>query len=197
MKKEVIGITGGIATGKSNVTNVLRSKGYLVIDADEISRGSLEFNLPCYNRVCEVFGEAYLNSDYTINRTKLGGLIFSDKKAKKDLENIIHPYVYQKMVEKINESYEKLIFLDIPLLFETDFKEICDKIVCVYVPPSLQLERLMLRDSISKSLAIKKIKSQLDLEEKKKRSDYVIDSSGTFEETKIKIENMLGVLLNG
>ena len=197
MKKQIIGITGGISSGKSNVAREIRKLGYPVFDADLISKESLDYNTPSYLKVCETFGEKILNSDFTINRQKLATIIFSDELKRQKLMNIIHPYVKKVLKENILKSNSNLVFLDVPLLFETDFHLLCDKIICVYLDKHLQLERLIERDNINKALAIKKIESQLPLDVKVKKSDYIIDSSGTLLETKKQIEKLMGVLTNG
>ena len=197
MKKQIIGITGGISSGKSNVASEIRKFGYPVFDADLISKESLDYNTPCYLMVCEIFGEKILNSDFTINRQKLATIIFNDVSKRQELMKIIHPYVKKELEENILKSTSDLVFIDVPLLFETDFHLMCDKIICVYLDKNLQLERLITRDNIDKSLAIKKIESQLPLDIKVKKSDYVINSSGTLSETKKQIEKLMGVLTNG
>lgn len=190
----VIGITGGIASGKSFVCNYLINLGYEVIDSDNISKNLSEINKPIYNAIVKEFGKDYLNSDKTLNRKKLGNLVFNDSISLKKLNNITHPLIINEIKKRIKESKCNLIFLDIPLLFEANLEYLCDKIVCVYVDEQIQIKRLMNRDKIDLEYALKKINSQIPLKEKIKMADYIIYSLEDFNLTKINIEKMLTYL---
>ena len=173
--KKVIGLTGGIASGKSTVSNILKEMGYKVICCDEINHSLLQKDEIGYLKVIEAFGEKILNPDGSLNRQELGKLIFNDKDLKEKLNQILHPLIKEMVLKEINES-NGLIFLDCPLLFETDFHLLCDYKIVVYVNFDTQISRLMNRDNITFPEALKKIYSQMSLEEKLTLADYVIDN---------------------
>lgn len=194
MKTKVIGITGSISVGKSTVTNDLLQKGYIVLDADKISHHALDIGTTCYERVKDVFG--CVASDNTIDRKQLGQIVFHDAKKKKQLEDIIHPYVIDELKKGIQATQEALIFLDIPLLYETHLEYLCDKIIVVYVSEDIQAERLMKRNHIDKQSALHLMKQQISIEKKRELADYVIDNSKGLEELHENIEKVLKELEN-
>lgn len=174
---KVYGITGSIACGKSTVTNYLLEQGYVVVDADVISREALTKDVDCINRVSELFGCV---EDGVVNRKELGKKIFNDKKAKEQLEGIVHPYVINKLKEAINLNSDKsFIFLDIPLLYESHLEYLCDEIIVVYVDEAKQIERLVLRDKIDESYARVIISNQISSLKKKEMADIVFDNNGS------------------
>lgn len=194
----LIGLTGGIATGKSTVSNILKEKGYVIIDADKIAREVVEVNKPAYNKIIEVFGEEILNEDRTLNRKALGRIIFNDGELREKLNEITHPHIFESIKEKVdilcNEN--ELLFLDIPLLFEQynlweEYQIKFHEIWLVYLEESMQIERLMDRDGISKEEALSRIRSQMDMEYKKTRSSKLIDNSGDIEYLKKQIDELL------
>lgn len=177
----LIGITGGIATGKSTLTNMLRKKGYKVIDADIISREVVDIGKPAYYDIVSFFGQGILLEDKNINRKKLGKLIFSYSDLRKKLNEIVHPRVFEEIFTEIQNSCKdnQLVFVDIPLLFETIKKPKpnglnFDEIWVVYIDYDTQLKRLMARDNITEDEAVLKINSQMSLEEKAKMATRVI-----------------------
>ena len=178
---KVIGITGGIASGKSYVSSVIKKAGYPVIDADLISKKLSEKGEAVYQAIVRSFGESYLDSNGNIDRAKLGSLIFNDKQAKGLLNSISHPLIVEEMERQIHETKCDLVFVDVPLLYESSLESMFDKIVCVYLPRKIQIERLMKRDNISYEYATKKITSQMNLEKKKTMADFVINSSNSFD----------------
>ena len=186
---KVIGITGSIAVGKSTVTSYLITHGYTVLDADEISHHALDKGTSSYEMVKELFG--CLNDDLTINRKTLGEIVFHDEYKKQQLENIIHPYVISELKKGIDNCEDKLIFLDIPLLFEVHLESLCDKIVVVYVDEKTQQERLMKRNHISSEDAKHLMSQQISIEVKKDMGDYIIDNRMMFENLYIEIERIL------
>ncbi len=189
--KKVIGITGGIASGKSNITFLLRQKGYVVIDSDAISRRLSEPDGPVYQAIIKEFGRDYLKEDLTIDRSRLGKYIFSDEVARQKLNAISHPFIVQEIKNQINQVEKGFLFLDIPLLYEAHLEYLCEKVICIYLSYDIQLKRLMARDQIDCLYAQEKIASQMSLEEKKKKADYVIDTSGTFEQTEALLDQLL------
>ena len=187
----VIGITGGIASGKSHVVDVISKMGYEVIDSDKISYElSLKGN-KVYNEIINTFGEEYVLSNGEIDRKKLGRLIFNSEKDKQKLNEISHPYIIQEIKKRLKESQGSIVFLDIPLLYEAKLEYLCDKIICVYLDKTKQIERLMARDGIDYEYALKKINSQIDLQIKAKQSDYIINSYGSLEQTETITKNLI------
>lgn len=199
-KSLLIGITGGIATGKSTVSKMLIERGYAVIDADKISRQVVDIGKPAYNDIIETFGLRILLSDQTLNRKKLGRLIFESDHLRMTLNKIIHPRVFdeiRRQVDKLSLT-EKIIFIDVPLLFEVmEYFNIyglpLKEIWMVYTNKETQLKRLMERDNINSYEATIKIKSQMDIEEKKKRASKTLYNDGNLEE----LEKNLNLLLEG
>lgn len=190
--KCIIGITGSIACGKSFVSNYLSQKGYCVIDTDKISH---EITLPNeigYLEIKKHFPTVIENE--TINRKKLADLIFNNALLRQELNNILHPIIKKRCIDDINKSNEKLIFLDVPLLFEAGFDDLCNTIICVSVSKDIQIQRLIERDNISYEEAIKKIDSQMDLKEKMARSHYIINNDFDHSTTIMYIEEILNKL---
>lgn len=170
-----IALTGGIATGKSTVASLLALNGLRVIDADAISHEILDES---HEWVRENFSKEFVEDD-KVNRAKLGALIFSDKEAKKRLEDFLHPKIKEE-IQRRSLKHEALKFpylIDIPLFFEKGSYDIAQSVV-VYTPKEIQLERFMKRNGYSKEESLKRVESQMDIEEKKKRATWVIDNSG-------------------
>ncbi|MDD2653046.1 MAG: dephospho-CoA kinase [Sulfurimonas sp.] len=170
-----IALTGGIATGKSTVASLLTLNGMRIIDADTISHEILDASSVW---VRENFGEAFVDGT-KVNRTKLGTLIFSDKEAKKKLEDFLHPKIRAEIEQRSikQDSFKFPYLIDIPLFFENGGYDIKESVV-VYVPKELQLERFMKRNGYSKEESLRRIESQMDIEEKRKRATWVIYNSG-------------------
>lgn len=181
----IIGITGGIASGKSTVSSLLMDKGYKVIDADRISREVVEIGKPAYIEILEYFGSRILNEDKTINRKKLGKIIFSNDNDRATLNRITHPYIFKLIKEEMDKycKSEKIIFIDIPLLFEeiNKYKEYninFDEVWLIYIDEETQLKRLIKRDSLDEMEGIKRIKAQLSMEKKRNLATRIIDNMG-------------------
>ena len=190
----VIGLTGGIASGKSTVSNMVKKLGITVVDADEISRDVVEIGKPAYNQIVDVFGADILQQDHTLDREKLGALIFSNQKRREQLNKIVHPEVRKEMlrqVEKERKQGSRAVVLDIPLLFESKLTYMVDKTLLVYVDEQTQLERLMQRNGYAKAEAKLRIQSQLPLKDKRKLADEIIDNNGTIENTQTQVEVVL------
>lgn len=189
-----IGITGSIASGKSEVTKYLKTKKYSVIDSDEISRKLMD-EKKVINQVVENFGKDLL-IDNKIDRKKLASIIFNDENKKELLNSIIHPLVKNKILKQIDEhATEDLIFIDVPLLFEAKFTDLVDYIIVVNVDENVQIERLMKRDNIDKEYAIKKINSQMPLSEKCKMANFIIDNSLDLCYTYKQIDEIINILM--
>ena len=189
--KRVIGITGGIASGKSNVCAVIKELGYPIIDCDEITRRNYEIDGKIYKVVLERFGKDFLLDDGNIDRKKLGKLVFNNSSAKMLLNSITHPIIKEELLKEIAKYNDGLVFVEIPLLYEAKFETICDKIICVFLSQKYQVERLMAREGIDEDFALKKIHSQMDLYMKKSLADYVINSKGSFDETKLQVIDVI------
>lgn len=190
-----IGLTGGIATGKSSVSAFLASKGALLIDADVIAREVMMPGHPVLAAAVQRFGQAILNEDGTLDRKKLGSIVFQDPEERKALEAITHPEIRKEMRERAAmyelEYPDKLVVSDIPLLYESGLEEGFEEVMVVYVPRSVQRERLMSRDAMTVEQADARIDVQMDIEDKKQRADVVIDNSGLWSETEQQIISFL------
>ncbi len=187
----IIGLTGGIACGKSTVAQMLVSRGAVLVDADLIAREVVLPGSPVLSQVASRFGQAVLLEDGSLHRKKLGEIIFGDEQAKKDLEAILHPPIREVMWERMNrydqEHPEGLVVVDIPLMYESGLDDRFKEIMVVYIPRELQVQRLILRDGITQEQAESRLKAQMPIEEKKQRADIVIDNSGTLEQTEAQI----------
>ena len=192
----IIGITGSIACGKSLVSNYLQEKGYTIIDADKIGHMALE-NDEVKKQLVNKFGKSILK-DNEINRVTLGKLVFENNENLKELNNIIHPQIRKNISEQIQmHKNEKLVFVDVPLLFEAKFDDLVEKIIVISLDEKIQLERLMNRNSLSKEEALQRIKSQIPVREKEKLGDYVVDNSFTQENTYNQVDRILEKLKLG
>ena len=188
--KKVIGLTGSIASGKSTVSAKLKALGYKIIDCDEINHEILKNGNVGYNAVLAEFGKEILDENQEINRLELGKLIFGNPVLKEKLNRILHPLIKEIVIDKIN-ALEGVIFLDCPLLFETDFHELCDLKIVVYVNLDTQIQRLRDRDHISFPEALKKIYAQMSLEDKLALADYVIDNCHSYSDLDWQIKQLL------
>lgn len=191
---KIIGLTGGIASGKSTVSKMLKAKGFTIVDADIAARKVVEPGEPAYEQIIEAFGEGILLEDLTIDRKKLGALIFADEALRMKLNSIVHPAVRAWMTrekDRAIENGEKTVFLDIPLLFESRLTYMVERTILVYVDEETQLKRLMARNGLSEKEAQMRIRAQMPLSEKKALADAVIDNNGSPEETKQQLEKIV------
>ena len=210
MKKVVIGLTGGIGTGKSTVSQILKEKDFPVIDLDIISHEVIKFPM-VMEKIIENFGKEVLEYNNTgnwiISREKLGRVIFGNREKRLILNSIMHPEILRIMREKILECKKenKIIFVEIQLLFEVQWEKEFDYILLVSAEKETQIKRILARDKRSKEEALSIINSQMPLDEKKKRSDYVIENDGNIQDLekkvddflkKIEFENILKPILN-
>ncbi|XP_030076517.1 dephospho-CoA kinase domain-containing protein isoform X2 [Microcaecilia unicolor] len=187
----LVGLTGGIASGKSTVVTVFQELGCAVIDADVIARQVVQPNEPAYQLIVQKFGNEILLENDEINREKLGSIIFSSSEKRQLLNSIIHPRIQKAMLKQIMKYFVlgyRYVILDIPLLFETNkLKRFMKHTVLVYCDPQSQLSRLMRRNGLSKAEAEARILSQLPLDEKRRLADHVIDNSGDWESTRLQV----------
>ena len=192
----IIGITGSIACGKSTISNYLKSKGYIVIDADKIGHEALDDDY-VKEKLILAFGNEILD-DNKINRQKLGELVFGNSSNLNVLNSIIHPEIRKKILQKIDKNNDKeLIFIDVALLFEAKFDDLVDKIIVVYVDKNTQLTRLMKRNSISKKEALSRIVSQMSPIEKAKLGDYTVNNNLDVINTYEQVDKVLSELKKG
>lgn len=194
IEKMIIGLTGSIASGKSTVSQLLKDKGYAIIDADIVARLVVEPGSNTLKEITNQFGSEVLHADGTLNREALGTMIFHNPVKRKQLNELMHPAIRNEMIkqrdELKNEGLETII-MDIPLLFESRLQHFVEKILVVSVSEEIQLERLIKRNSLSKEEAEIRIKSQLPVSEKEKGADAVIYNNGSIEESKIQLERIL------
>lgn len=192
-----IGLTGGIATGKSTVKNRLIALNIPVIDADQISHELTQVNGLGYKQIVSQFGNEILNPDQTLHRKKLGEIVFSDKQKLLQLEQILHPLI-QAEVKTRKASYQskghKICFYDVPLLFEKNLGAQFDKIVLVYAPVTTQVSRIMLRDGLDHIQALARINNQLPMAAKIQKSHLCLDNSTNNEDLSLQVLNLIRVL---
>ena len=183
----IVALTGGIATGKSVAARVLEELGCYLHHTDIIAHELMEPEKPAWREIVDYFGEEILNNDKTINRSKLGSIVYSDRKKRLSLNKIVQPLVSEKRKEIIQslekDGRYKIFVSEAALTIEAGFVQFFDRIVVVYCEKETQIKRLMERDQIGRGEALKKLKSQKDTEEKMKYADYTIDTSGTLQST--------------
>src|SRR5699024_7662062 len=174
----IIGLTGGIASGKSTVSSMFNDFNIPVIDADQIARDVVRPGEEAYEKIIAQFGSNIVRPDRTLDRKKLGSIVFADNKRRQQLNNIVHPAIRQKMLQQRDEYVrdgKSSVVLDIPLLFESKLMHYVDKIIVVYVDENIQLKRLIDRDKLTDQEAKQRINSQLPLKEKVEQADATID----------------------
>lgn len=186
-----IGLTGGIASGKSTIANLLVERGALLVDADQVAREVVQRGEPALEAIASTFGQALLEADGSLNRKALGEIVFRDKASLAKLEAITHPAIRTRMQERIHKYAEqfpdRLVIADVPLLYETNQAHLYEGIMVVYVPAAVQIARLMARNLYTEEEAKRRVELQMDIELKRQKAEWVIDNSGTLEETKRQI----------
>lgn len=189
-----LGLTGGIATGKTTISNYLKSIDIPVLDADEYARKVVEPGTPGLSAITNTFGEQILQPDGSLNRKLLGQIVFNDSSARQTLNDITHPRIQQMMADELHRLAEQqipLVILDIPLLLENNNVAGADAVMVVTIPESLQLTRLMQRNNLTEKEAQSRIAAQMPLVEKEKLADFVIDNSGTISSTQKQVEKVI------
>ncbi len=180
----LIGLTGGIASGKSRISLFLKSQGAVIIDADEIARHVVEPSSSALRNIVELWGTDILKPDQSLDRQKLASIVFSNKKELEKLNNITHPEIIREIKERISrEPAGSLIVLDAPLLIESGLFTIVDYVWLVSVTETTQIKRLMKRDGMTIEEAHRRISMQMPLEEKKKYAHVIVDNNGQWEDT--------------
>lgn len=189
-----LGLTGGIASGKSEVSRILTQKGIPVVDADQVAREVVIPGSQGLSQIVKEFGDSILSPDGSLDRTKMGKLVFTDPNKLKQLEMILHPLIQarvKKLRQQLLEKQVAVAFYDVPLLFEKRLQDQFDGILVVWCPPQQQLQRLILRDGLSESQAQRRIDLQLSIDEKKNQADWVIDNSGPVDRLPEKVSEIL------
>lgn len=190
----LLGVTGGIASGKSTVARMLEEMGAPLIDFDVLSRIVVEPGKPAWKEIVTYFGEQILREDQTLNRKMLSEIVFRDRRKRRKLESFTHPRIHEEYVRRmkqmIKEDPAAIIQVVVPLLIEANLRSLFDKLLLVYIPEEMQIRRLMEREPISRETAIQVLRSQLPIEEKRKYADYIVDNSGSLEKTRRQVEEV-------
>ena len=187
----LVGVTGGLATGKSSVARLFQDCGAAVLDADLLAREVVEPGKPAWHDIVSTFGKGVLLADRTLNRAKLGKLVFGNQGKLKRLNAIVHPRVAREQVRMTREiaaqDPQAVIVYDVPLLFEAGVDKRVDKIVVVTADRATQITRLTRRNGFTRAEALRRFRSQMPLARKTERADYVIDGTLSFEQTKYEV----------
>ena len=190
---KVIGLTGGIASGKSTVSELLSAHGFKVVDADIASRQAVEKGTKGLERVKEAFGEQAIDENGEMNRAYVGEVVFNQPEKRLELNEIVHPIVREIMEKEkaqyLSEGYH--VIMDIPLLFENNLQDTVDEVWLVYTSESIQIDRLMERNNISMEEAKARVYSQISIDKKRRMTDHEIDNRDTKLELKQNLENLL------
>jgi dephospho-CoA kinase len=196
----LIGLTGGIATGKSTVARMLTDRGATVVDADELARRVVEPGQPAYAAVVERFGPEVVNADGTLDRGRLGAVVFADPDARRDLERITHGRIGELMQRRIADAVAHdapVTVVDIPLLYEATRDDMFEGVLLIYAPRAEQLRRMMLRDGFSESEATARLDAQLPIESKRNLATWVIDNGGDLRDTERQVAAWWGEEIGG
>jgi dephospho-CoA kinase len=189
-----VGLTGGIATGKSTVVRMLVRKGARVIDHDGLVHTLQEPGQPVWKRIVEVFGRDILGADERIDRKKLGSLVFDDEQRRRTLEGIVHPAVLEEAQRRRDEiaieDRKAIVLSDIPLLLEVGMQGLFDLILLVYAPPEMQIRRVMKRNKMTRDEAVARLKAQMPIDEKLRAADVVIRNDGTMRELEKRVDEV-------
>ena len=194
-KGPVLGLTGGIATGKSTVSNMLREKGAYIIDFDLLARQVVEPGKPAYEDIVAYFGKQVLAPDKTLDRKAMSDIVFADMEKRKKLESFTHPRIYDEFYRHLEVSAQKdphaPVVADIPLLFELNLQYLFDAVILVYTSPETQIQRVMERDKITEEEAGRIIGAQLSLAEKRRLADTIIENEGDLDQTRAQVDAVL------
>lgn len=194
----IVGLTGGIASGKSLVARVFKDLGASVIDADRIVHELLEPDQDAWKEIIQYFGQDVQRADKTIDRRKLGSIVFNDREKRSWLNACLHPRVFSVYTTQVAHirmrAPDALLFFDAALLIESGYHRNMDRLIVVYAEPEQQVERLMARDCFTREEALLRIASQMPLSEKRLLADHVIDNSGGREETEQQTRDLFGQL---
>lgn len=190
----IVGLTGGIATGKSTVSHMLTEAGYVVIDSDAIARYVVRPTERAYAEIVAHFGTDVLLPDGQLDRKALGRIVFADPVERKVLEKITHPAIFAESERQIAEAQRaghRIIFLDVPLLIETGRYKTVDKVMLVYTDADTQLQRLIARDGLTPAKAQERIAAQMPIDEKRSYAEIIIDNNGSLEQLEENVQAAL------
>lgn len=193
-KSKIVGITGGIGSGKSTVGNLLTERGFIVIDTDAVARELTSAGSPILEKIVKVFGADSLDSHGNLNRAWMASEVFSNGDKLRTLERILHPPIMELCLKRALESRHPFVFLLVPLLFEANFQDSVDYIWLCFAPKEVRMKRAMNRDNADEALITQRMRWQLPDEEKIDRVDYVIYTDGSIEEVERQVEEALGSL---
>jgi len=191
----IIGLTGGIGSGKSSVAAMFKDEGAFVIDFDYLARVVVEPDTPAWRDIVDYFGPGILSPDRTLNRSKLAEIVFSDAQSRKALEGFTHPRIFEKrdtLLKDIKtEDPNAIVIEDVPLLFELSLNKNFDKIILVYVSRDIQIERAIKRGALLQEEVKKRLKAQIHIEKKKLLSDYIINNEGSLKNTRDQVRKVI------
>ena len=194
----VVGLTGGIATGKSTVCNMLKARGAYIVDTDRIAREVVDPGQSGWQEVVDHFGKDILSADGTLDRKKLGDIVFKTPSERHVLESILHPKILAEKDRNIKEIGKKdpraIIIVDIPLLIELNRQNSVDAVLLVYVPRQVQIDRLIRRDGSGLEDALSRIGSQIPIDEKVQYAHFVVNNERTVDETEQEVEKIFAQL---
>ena len=192
----IIGLTGGIVSGKSTVASMFKDLGAKIIDADKLGHSVILPQKPAWKKITRLFGKDILRNDLTIDREQLGKIVFANQILLKKLNEITHPEIMKLIKKEINlarnenHNQEKILIIDAALIYEVKIDRLMDKIIVVYIDEDEQIKRLTNRNNLSKKEALQRIKSQMPIKEKVKMADYVIDNSSSLGKTKEQVKKI-------
>ena len=186
----VVGLSGNIGCGKSTVSNILKKLGVSIIDADIVSREIL-LDTKVLNLIFDTFGNSIKNTDNTLNRKKLGDIVFNDEKELIKLNNITHPKIKENILNQIKNIKNDIVVIDAALLIEANYLDIVDKIILVVCDESLQIKRILERDLFTKEEVIKRINSQMPQDKKREFANYIIDNSFSLYKLEDEVKKIL------
>ena len=178
-RPKIMGLTGGIGSGKSTVAQRMRENGIPVLDADAFSRRALEIGEPCYDRVVELFGPRCLREDRTVDRAYVAKRIFSDETLRNALNAIVHPYVLERMREQTAQTDAPWVVWEVPLLFESGLDALCDSTAAVLCKEAVRVKRVCLRDGVSREEAKARIRAQMTDRQRCERAQHLLHNDGT------------------
>lgn len=194
----LVGLTGGLATGKSSVARLFQDNGAYVIDADELARQVVQPGKPAWRDIAQTFGAKALNPDRTLNRAALAAVIFRNEAKRRRLNAIVHPRVAREQARLTRAIVQKdpgaIIVYDVPLLFEAGVDKRVDKIIVVTADRATQIRRLMTRNGLTRAEAVRRLRAQMPLRAKIARADEVIDGTLSFAQTKSEVERIVSQL---
>ena len=198
----IVGLTGGIVGGKSTVALMFRDLGAKIINADKLGHSVILPHKPAWKKIVKLFGKDVLQNDLTIDREKLGKMVFANQIFLKKLNEITHPEITRLIKKEINlaknkiHNQEKVLIIDAALIYEAKIDGFMDKIIVVYIDKDEQISRLIKRNNLPKNEALQRIRSQIPMKEKAKIADYVIDNSNSLDKTKKQVEKIWQELIS-